>query len=102
MESCEKMGRKIHMYLKARSGSRLGKRERRLDMGIRGLRMEGVTVENKRLYYVSTANAQPLSKNVPTNVCLFVCLFLSSPPELARQNASSSQQPPRGYYRQDK
>lgn len=32
----------------------------------------GVTVENKRLHYVSTANAQPLSENVPTNVCLFV------------------------------
>lgn len=70
---------RIHMYLQARSKSRLGERGSRngMDKGIWGGGSWGcaLTVKNKRLYYVSTANAQCLPENVPTTVfvCVFVC-----------------------------
>lgn len=74
------------MYLQARSKSRLGKRgsRHRLDKGIWGGSWGcASTVKNKRLYYVSAANAQCLPENVPTTVfvCLRVYLFSSSYPE---------------------
>lgn len=70
----------IHMYLQARSESRLGERgsRPRMDKGIwrGGVGTWGcaLTVTNKRLYYVSTANAQCLPENVPATV--FVCVLI--------------------------
>lgn len=102
------------MYLQARSKSRLGERgsRHRLGKGIRGgwdgggaSRGCALTMKNKRLYYVSTANAQCLPENVPTTAfaCLCVCLLSSSYPEprTLEQNAHFAQQPPSGYCRPD-